>query len=140
MSDQYSPLVPDQKLLNEVKFAARDFASIADDLLRRLKIEYGDVYNDYATTSQAIMLRDLVAWAYAGLTWYLDRTASDCYLDTARTRAAVERLVEQIAYKMRPASPSGTTLTLAFPNGTSAGFSMNARWKFTGPDGLQFET
>lgn len=138
--DQYSPLVPDQTFLNEVKYAARDFVSIADDLLRRLKIEYGTVYNDYASTSQGIMLRDLVAWAYAALTWYLDRTASDCFLSTARTRSAVERLVEQIAYKMTPASPAGTTLTLTFPGGTTSGFIMNDRWRFQGPNGLTFES
>jgi len=140
MIDKYNPLVPDQSLLNEVKFAARDFASMADDLLRRLKIEYGDVYNDYATTSQGIMLRDLVAWAYAGLTWYLDRTASDCFLETARTREAVERIVEQIAYKMRPAAAATTTLTLTFPQGTSSGFTMKDRWRYSGPGGLSFES
>jgi hypothetical protein len=138
--DQYSPLVPDQTFLNEVKYAARDFVSIADDLLRRLKIEYGTVYNDYASTSQGIMLRDLVAWAYAALTWYLDRTASDCFLSTARTRSAVERLVEQIAYKMTPASPAGTTLVLTFPGGTTSGFIMKDRWRFQGPNGLTFES
>ena len=138
--DQYSPLVPDQTFLNEVKYAARDFVSIADDLLRRLKIEYGTVYNDYASTSQGIMLRDLVAWAYAALTWYLDRTASDCFLSTARTRSSVERLVEQIAYKMTPASPAGTTLVLTFPGGTTSGFIMKDRWRFQGPNGLTFES
>ncbi len=138
--DKYNPLVQDQKFLNEVKHAARDFVSIADDLLRRLKIEYGTVYNDYASTSQGIMLRDLVAWAYAALTWYLDRTASDCFLSTARTRSAVERLVEQIAYKMTPASPAGTTLVLTFPGGTTSGFIMKDRWRFQGPNGLTFES
>jgi hypothetical protein len=138
--DIYSPLVQDQKLLNEVKFAARDFASMADDLLRRLKIEYGDVYNDYASTSQGIMLRDLVAWAYAGLTWYLDRTASDCYLATARTREAVERIVEQIAYKMTPAAASVGTLLLTFDDGTPQGFEMNDRWRYISKSGLSFES
>lgn len=139
-TDQYSPLVPDQKILNEVKFASRDFVSMADDLLRRLKVEYGEDYNDYATTSQGIMLRDLVAWAYAALIWYLDRTASDNFLATSRTRAAAERLVGQIGYKIPPAAPSGTTLTLTFTNGTPSSFSMKDRWKFTGPDGLIFES
>ena len=138
--DIYDPLVPDQKILNEVKFSARDFVSISDDLLRRLKIEYGEVYNDYASTSQGIMLRDLVAWAYAALSWYLDRTASDVYLATARTRSAVQRLVEQIAYKMGPATAAGTTLTLTFPDGTASAFTMKNRWKYAGPNGLTFES
>lgn len=138
--DQYSPLVPDQKYLNEVKYSSRDFVSIADDLLRRLKVEYEEIYNDYATTSQGIMLRDLCAWAYAALTWYLDRTASDCFLATARTRAAVERLVEQIGYKMAPAAAGSTTLTLTFPNGTAGPFDMKDRWRYRSTSGFQYES
>lgn len=138
--DQYSPLVQDQKLLNEVKYSARDFVSIADDLLRRMKIEYEDVYNDYATTSQGIMLRDLCAWAYAALAWYLDRTGSDCFLATARTRAAVERLVEQIGYKMSPAAAGSTTVQLTFPNGTPGPFEMKDRWRYRSTSGYQYES
>lgn len=140
MNDIYEPLVPDAKSLNTVKYAARDFVSMADDLLRRLKIEYGEDYNDYANTSMGIALRDLVCWAYADLIWYLDRQASDTFLTTARTRSAIERLVEQIGYKMRPASASGTELTLTFPDGVSDPFIMNARWRYAGPDNIQFES
>lgn len=138
--DQYSPLVQDRKLLNEVKYSARDFASIFDDLMRRLKVEYEDVYNDYATTNQGVMLIELISWAYAGLSWYLDRTASDDYLETARTRAAVERLVEQIGYKMTPASAGSTTVTLTFPDGTSSPFEMKDRWRYRSTSGYQYES
>lgn len=140
VDDAYAPLVPDRRMLNEVKFAARDFTSMADDLLRRLKVEYGTVYNDYATVQQGIMLRDLVAWAYAALIWYLDRAASDCFLATARTSAAIERLVEQLTYKMRPAAPASGPVTLIFPTGTSIGFEMKDRWKYSGPNGLLYES
>lgn len=138
--DQYSPLVQDRKLLNEVKYSARDFASIFDDLLRRLKVEYEEVYNDYATTNQGVMLIELVSWAYAALSWYLDRQASDTYLETARTRAAVERIVEQIGYKMRSASAGSTTLTLTFTNGTSGPFEMKDRWRYQSTSGYQYES
>lgn len=139
-TDKYSPLVQDQTRLNEVKYSSRDFVTICDDLLRRLKIEYGSVYNDYADTDLGIMLRDLVAWAYSQLSWYLDRTASDCYLATARTGSAVERIVEQIAYKMTPAAASSTVLTLTFPNGTPSGFIMKDRWKYQNISGVKFES
>lgn len=138
--DQYSPLVSDQKVLNVIKYAARDFVTIADDLLRRLKIEYEDDYNDFATTSQGIMLRDLCAWAYAALTWYLDRTASDMYLETARTRAAVERLVSQIGYKMTPAAAGSTSVELTFPDGTPGPFDMKNRWRYLSKSGYQYES
>jgi len=140
MADPYNPLVSDLEPLNEVKYAARDYPSIFDALLRRLKVLYEDVYNDYATTSQGMMFLELVAYAYSQLQWHLDRTASDCFLDTARTRAAVARLVKQIGYKMGAASASSTTLVLTFDDGTPGPFTMPARWKFAGPDSLTFES
>lgn len=139
-NDPYSPLVQDLVPLNKVKYAARDYPSIFDSLLRRLKIEYADTYNDYATTTQGIMFLELTAFALQEVQWFLDRTASDSFLETARTRAAVARLVSQIGYKMRPAAASSTTVTLTFPDGTTGPFTMPARWRFQGPDGLVFES
>ena len=140
MADPNTPLVQDLKPLNEVKYAARDYPSIFDSLLRRLKIEYSTVYNDYATTSQGIMLIELMAYAMDAVQWYIDRRASDCFLDTARTNAAIARLVKQIGYKMGAAGAASTTLTMTFPQGTTGSFKIPAAWQFNGPDGLLFET
>jgi len=140
MTDPYNPLVQDLTPLNEVKYAARDYPSIYDSLFRRLKIEYEDVYNDYSTTLQGIMFIELMAYAIQQLQFYLDRTASDCFLDTARTRAAVARLVKQIGYKMGAASSSSTNLTLTFTDGTTGPFILPARWQFLGPNGLIYES
>ena len=111
-TDPYSPLVQDLVPLNKVKYAARDYPSIYDSLLRRLKIEYAEVYNDYASTTQGIMILELMAFAMQEIQWYLDRTANDCFLETARTRAAVERHVSQIGYKMRPAAANRAVVRL----------------------------
>jgi len=138
--DTHAPLVADRVPLNAVKWAARDYPSIFDDLLRRLKLLYQEVYNDYATTTQGIMLIEMMAYATAQIQWYLDRTASDCFLDTARTHTAVNRIVKQLGYKVRPASTASTDLTLSFPNGTPGPFVMPARWRFQGPGGLVYES
>jgi hypothetical protein len=140
MTDPYIPLVQDLVPLNEVKYAARDYPSIFDSLLRRLKIVYADTYNDFATTTQGIMLMEMISYACDALQFYLDRTASDCFLQTARTRAATSRLTEQIGYKMTPAAASGTTLRLTFPDGSPGGFTMGARWRYQGPESMQYES
>ncbi len=138
--DPYDPLVPDKKLLNEVKYSARDFATMADHLIRMIKTEYGEEYNDYTQTAVAIMLRDLICWAFVNVQWYMDRSASDLYLRTARTPAAVSAIVEQIGYKMSPAASSGGTCVMTFEEGTTGPFELKDRWQFQGPNGLKFET
>jgi hypothetical protein len=139
-NDTHAPLVADRAPLNSVKWAARDYPSIFDDLLRRLKLLYQETYNDYATTTQGIMLIEMMAYATAQIQWYMDRIASDCFLDTARTHTAVGRIVRQLGYKLRPASAASTTLTLTFPDGTPGPFVMPARWRFQGPNGLVYES
>ena len=139
-TDPFAPLVADRTALNTVKWAARDYASIFDDLLRRLKAVYAEVYNDYATTTQGIMLVEMMAYATGQLQWYLDRIASDCFLETARTPEAVGRLVKQLGYKMRPAAAASVDLTLTFPDGTPGPCTLPARWRFQGPNGLVYES
>ncbi len=136
----YTPLVPDRKPLNQVRFAGKDFPSVFDAILRRLKEEYKAVYNDYATTSVGVMLIDLMSYATAQLIWYLDRVASDCFLDTARTRSAVARLVKQIGYKLGSATAASTTEYITFPEGAPAAFTIPRGFQFQGPGNLIFET
>lgn len=136
----FTPLVPDREPLNEVRYAGKDFPSIFDAILRRLKTEYKDIYTDYSTSSLGIMLIDLMAYATAQLIWYLDRVSSDCFLDTARTRSAVARLVKQIGYKMAPATAASTTLQITFPDGALAPFVIPAGFRFSGPNGLFYES
>jgi hypothetical protein len=138
--DTYAPLVADRAPLNSVKWAARDYPSLFDDLLRRLKLLYQEVYNDYATTTQGIMLIEMMAYATAQIQWYMDRIASDCFLETSRTHTAVGRIVKQLGYKLRPASAASTELTLTFTDGTTGPFVMPARWRFQGPNGLVYES
>jgi hypothetical protein len=139
-TDPFAPIVADRAPLNAVKWAARDYASIFDGLLRRLKTAYAAAYNDYATTTQGIMLLELMAFAIGELQWYLDRIASDCFLETARTSDAAGRIVRQLGYKMGPAAAASTTETVTFSKGTTQGFIMPARWRFRGPGGMIFES
>lgn len=136
----YTPLVQDREPLNEVRYSGKDFPSIFDAILRRLKTEYKDIYNDYATSSLGIMLIDLMAYATSQLIFYLDRVSSDCFLDTARTRAAVARLVKQIGYKMAAATAASTTESITFPDGALAPFTIPSGFRFSGPNNLFFES
>jgi len=132
------PLVQDRQPLNEVKFAGRDFGSIFDALMRRLKIQYADIYNDYAESSVGIMLVDLCAHAAAQICWTLDRIASDCYLATVRTPTPASWLSRMVGYKMTPAAAAGADLTLSFDS-IPGPATMGTGWRFMGPESIQYE-
>lgn len=133
------PLVQDRTPLNEVKFSGRDFQSIFDSIMRRLKVQYTDVYNDYAESDEGIMLVDLCANAAARVCWTLDRIASDCFLSTVRTPMPASWLARQLGYKMYAAAAAGADLTLTFTNGIPGICTMAAGWRFQGPNSIQYE-
>lgn len=126
-------------MATRARYSGFDFKTINDDLLAKLQVEYADIFNDFAVSSLAIMLLDLIAYGLDGLSFYLDRRALEQYLETATTRRGVARLTRQLGYKMRSAVASAVDGTLSVP--TAYGFAIPLRrgFQFQGPNGLIFE-
>lgn len=128
----------EKRPLNQVQYASKDFPSYFDGLLARLKDEYGDIYNDYASSSLGVMFVNVAAYALSQLAWYLDRQASDTYLSTTRTLGAATRLALQVGYKPKPAASASVDLTLTFA--ATAGDAIIPRgFRFKGPGELEYQ-
>jgi hypothetical protein len=127
----------DLKPLNQLQFAAKDFPSYFDALLRLLREQYGAEYNDFSASSTGMLLTHIMAYGLSQLSWQLDRTANDCFLETARTPSTVGLLARQIGYKPNPAAASTVDLSLTFP-ATIADAIIGAGFQFAGPGGLMF--
>ena len=123
--------------LNELQYATKDFPSYFDALLRRIREQYGADYNDFGQSSTGMLLTHMTAYGLSQLSWYLDRAANDCYLDSARTLSTVTKLARQIGYKPAAATASTVDLTLTFP-ATAAPSVISAGFRFNGPSGLVF--
>jgi hypothetical protein len=128
----------DQTPLNELQYASKDFPTYFDALLRLIREQYGADYNDFGSSSVGVMLTHITAYGLSQLSWYLDRTANDCYLETARTLSTVTRLARQIGYKPNPAAASTADLTLTFL-ATAAPSTIASGFRFQGPGGLIFQ-
>lgn len=123
--------------LNELQYATKDFPSFFDALLRRIREQYGADYNDFGASSTGMLLTHITAYGLSQLSWYLDRSANDCYLETARTLSTVTKLARQIGYKPNPATSSTVDLTLTFAL-TTAPSVISEGFQFSGPSGLVF--
>ena len=123
--------------LNQLQYASKDFPSYYDALLRLIREQYGEEYNDFGSSSVGVMLTHITAYGLSQLAWYLDRTANDCYIESARTLSTVSKLARQIGYKPTPAAASTTDLTVTFA-ATAAASSFASGFRFQGPNGLTF--
>jgi hypothetical protein len=124
---------------NRVNFNSRDFDTYFDDLSKRLKDEYGTVYNDFSSSSFGMMLVDLFAYTADQLGWYTDRRASESFLDTALHRDSVARLTRQIGYAMRPAASATADLDVSPETAQTFEFTIATGFQFKGPNNLTFE-
>jgi len=125
--------------INRVQYTGLDFDTHSDDLRSRMQVQFASDYNDFATSSLAIMLLDLVAFGLDTLSFYLDRRASDTYLSTARTRGAVARLTRQLGYKMAPSVSSSVDLDVNVELAQVFPVPIPKRFRFQGPFDLVFE-
>ena len=125
--------------ISRAKYSGRDFDTIWDDLRQFLKDRYPDTYSDFQSSSQGVMLMDMLAHSLMQMHWYLDRRASEAYLDTARRTSSASRLTRQNGYKMRPAASSSVDLTVTPDAAKSFAFPIRVGFKFAGPNGLVFE-
>jgi hypothetical protein len=125
--------------INRARYSARDFDTLFDDMRQFLEDRYGAVYNDFQASSQGVMLMDLLAHSLEQLHWYMDRRASEAYLDTCRLMSSASRLTRQQGYRMAPATSSSVTLTVAPRSAQSFAFPIPVGFKFKGPENKIFE-
>ena len=125
--------------INKARYSARDFDTLFDDMRQFLEDRYGAVYNDFQASSQGVMLMDLLAHSLEQLHWYMDRRASEAYLDTCRLMSSASRLTRQQGYRMSPATSSSVSLTVAPKSAQSFAFPIPVGFKFKGPENKIFE-
>lgn len=126
--------------LNRVKYSGLDFDSHFDDLQARMQIRFAADFNDFALSALGIMLVDIIAFGLDSLSFYLDRRATDLYLETARSRKSVARLARQVGYKMRAATAASVDLNVLIDDVLAVTVPIPAGFKFKGPNDLVFET
>jgi predicted nucleic acid-binding Zn-ribbon protein len=126
--------------ITRVKYTGFDFDTSFDELQARLQVKFAAEFNDFALSSLGIVLLDLQAYGNDTLSFYLDRRATDVYLETARTRGAVSRLTRQLGYKMGAAVASSVDLTVAIRVAVPFAVTIPKGFQFQGPNNTIFET
>lgn len=111
----------DDKKLVPIKYTARDFASIKRELEDYIKRYYPDTYKDFNEASFGAMMVDTVAYIGDMLSFYLDYSVNEMFLDSALELRNVIRLSRQMGYKFRgkPTSYGEITIYCAIPANAS---------------------
>jgi len=128
-----------QAQINRVRFAGKDFFTFVDDLIARIQLLFVTEFNDFVASGTGVMLIDMVGWACETLSFYLDRQATESYIETARTRRAINRLAKQVGYKMRAAVSASVDLEINLTQVYGFDVPIPIGFKFKGPNNTTFE-
>ena len=104
-----------------IKYTARDFASIKAELEDYIKRYYPDTYKDFNEASFGAMMVDTVAYIGDMLSFYLDYSINEMFMDTALEYTNVVKLSRQMGYKFRgkPTAYGEVTLYCLIPANSS---------------------
>jgi hypothetical protein len=91
----------DEKKKVPIRYTARDFGSIRAELVDYAKRYYPDTFKDFSDASFGAMMVDMVAYVGDVLSFYLDYSVNESFLDTALEYNNVVKLSRQLGYKFR---------------------------------------
>jgi hypothetical protein len=135
-----SSATPTTAFLTRANYTGFDFDTINDDLRSQLQANFAANYNDFTESALGIMLLDEVAYGLDGLSFYIDRRATDNYLVSARTRKSVARITRQLGYKMTSAVSASVDVNITVPTAFPFNIPLPAGFQLNGPNGLIFQT
>ena len=81
-----------------IKYTSRDFNSIKKDLIEHAKRYYPDNYNDFSINSFGSLMFDSVSYVGDVLSYYLDYSVNESFLDTAGEFNNVRRHANNYGY------------------------------------------
>ena len=111
----------DKKKIVPINYTSRDFATIKRDLVTYAKRYYPDSFQDFSEASFGSLMLDTVAYVGDVLSFYVDYSVNESFLDSAVEYNNVTRLAKQLGYRFKgiPASSGEVTLYIVVPASTT---------------------
>lgn len=91
----------------------RDYNTLKEDLMAYVKLYYPTQYNDFSESSVGMMLLEMNAYVGDILSYHVDQTFNEMFLDSAQNRDSVIRIAKNLGYKTRGKSPAAVLLDVS---------------------------
>ena len=101
-----------------IDYAATDFLSLKNSLIKYLQAVYPLDYQNYSESDFGMMFSELVAYMGSVMSMKADMLANENYIATAQNRANVNKLLELIGIKMKGPISSGAKASLSLDTRT----------------------
>lgn len=94
--------ITDTPRLSNLDYTCQDFWSLKDRIINNIKESFGDVFNDFIESDLAIML--LENWAFIGdlLSFKIDHTSNEIFIDSVTEIGNAFRISKFIGFRPQP--------------------------------------
>lgn len=123
-----------------IDYTARDFATIKEALKVHLKAKFPNTWRDFYESSVGVAIMDLVCYSHDVLSFFLDYTANELYLSTARDRLSVLLLGRLVGYQLRTATSASVVCTIRVANLYAEAIIVPAGTTLRSTTGVDFVT
>jgi hypothetical protein len=89
-----------------INYTSRDFNSIRDDLVDYAKRYYPNTFKDFSESGFGSLMVDTTAYIGDILSFYLDYSVNESFLDTAIEYENILKLGRQMGYRYQPNAAS----------------------------------
>ena len=108
-----------------IDYTSRDFNSIREDLLAYAKRYYPHTFKDFSEAGFGSLMVDTTAYIGDVLSFYLDYSVNESFLDTAIEYENIIKLGRQMGYRFNPSAASAGEATFYIIVPASAGTGPN---------------
>lgn len=112
----------------QVDYTSRDYRAILSSLIENIQY-FAPEWKSRDANDFGIILLELYAYMGDLMSYYIDRSANEAFLDTASQRDSVVRLAKMLNYVVGDATPAKTVLT--FTNGTGSPIIVPAKTRIS---------
>ena len=105
-------------IIPQIDYTSRDFEAIRNDMIASINLFLPEWKNRDASDF-GITLIELFAYMGDIMSYYIDRTANESFIDTASQRDSVLRIAKLLDYTPTPSTPATVTLSFSTFNTTS---------------------
>lgn len=117
----------------------RDYSTLKEDLKSYVKLFYPEQYNDFSESSVGMMLLELNAYVGDILSYHVDQTFNEMFIDSAQNRDSVMRIAKNLGYKTRGKTPAVVLLDVSI-NVPTLGDSYDDSYLLTVQKGMKVKS
>lgn len=125
--------------MSQIRYTNKDFDAIKEAMMAQIPV-LAPEWTNLNEGEMGMALVNLVALVGDMLAFYQDRAAEECFLPTAKTRTAVQRLVALVGYKLARPVAAKTTLRFSLPNPAASNLKIPKYTVCKTVDGTYFTT